>query len=72
MYVHDIYVLPSHREQKVAACLVERLRAYAAAREYGRIDWLVLNNNRLGKSFFSSISDATKVDYIQAMRINLE
>lgn len=71
MYVHDIYVLPSHRGNGVATYLGKELQKIANERNYGRIDWVVLNDNDLGKAFFSKLPDATKIDYIQCMRLDI-
>jgi ribosomal protein S18 acetylase RimI-like enzyme len=71
MYVHDLYVLPSYRSKGVASYLGKKLKKIATERNYGRIDWVVLNDNKLGQDFFGRVPNAIKVDYIQYMRINI-
>lgn len=64
LYVHDIYVLPSYRGQGIASALGETLLACAKTRDYGRIDWVVLNDNALGQAFFASMPEKGTVNYI--------
>lgn len=71
MYVHDMYILPEYRKIGVASFLAESLRTIAMQNGYGRIDWVVLNDNDVGNDFFNSIPDAIRLNYIQCMRINL-
>jgi GNAT superfamily N-acetyltransferase len=71
MYVHDIYVLPEYRGKGIGKYLGNAIKQLAKERDYGRVDWVVLSDNRLGHEFFSRLPDATKVDYIQCMRINI-
>ena len=71
LYLHDLYILPEYRKQGIATQLIDELRKIAQQRNYGRIDWIVLNDNHLGHQFYSQIKDAVKLDYFQCMRINL-
>ena len=71
MYVHDMYILPEYRKRGVASFLAKSLRTIAMQNDYGRIDWVVLNDNDVGNEFFNNMPDAIRLDYIQSMRINL-
>ncbi len=71
IYVHDLYVLPFYRNQKVATHLGNELKNIAKQRGYGRIDGVVLKSNQLGQQVFANIPEVLPVDYIQYMRVNL-
>lgn len=71
MYVHDMYILPEYRKMGVASFLAQSLKIIAIEKDYGRIDWVVLNDNNVGNGFFDSMPDALRLNYIQCMRINL-
>lgn len=71
IYVHDLYVLPLYRNQKVATHLVNELKNIAKQRDYGRIDGVVLKSNLLGQQVFANMPGVLPVGYIQYMRVNL-
>ncbi len=55
MYLEDIFVRPQWRKHGVGRALFARLASIAMARGSQRIDWLVLDWNKLAIDFYESI-----------------
>ncbi|MGI4850464.1 MAG: GNAT family N-acetyltransferase [Janthinobacterium lividum] len=70
-YIHNFYVAPEFRRQKIGTQLLNNLKIKAQDLGYCRIDWVVLNNNVEGDKFFKSYEGTKKVDYISYQRIYL-
>jgi GNAT superfamily N-acetyltransferase len=55
LYLEDIFVLPSYRRRKVGYALFQAMVAEASRRGCGRMEWMVLDWNRLGIDFYQRI-----------------
>jgi ribosomal protein S18 acetylase RimI-like enzyme len=55
MYLEDIYVKPEMRGCGIGKALLRRLAQIAKQRNYGRIEWAVLNWNEPAIRFYQSI-----------------
>ena len=55
LYLEDIFVLPSYRQQKVGYMLFKEMVAEAYRRGCGRMEWAVLDWNRLAIDFYQRI-----------------
>lgn len=54
LYLEDVYVRPAHRGTGVGKQLLKQLAAIAAERDYGRMDWSVLDWNQRAIDFYES------------------
>jgi GNAT superfamily N-acetyltransferase len=52
LYIEDLFVLPERRERGAGAALFARLAREAVDRDCGRMEWVVLDWNRLAKDFY--------------------
>ena len=52
LYLEDIFVLPSYRRQRVGYMLFKEMVAEAYRRGCGRMEWTVLDWNRLAIDFY--------------------
>lgn len=55
MYLEDLYVMPKFRRHGLGKLLLKRLAAIALERNYGRIEWSVLDWNELAIGFYKSL-----------------
>ena len=55
LYLEDIFVLPEHRAQKIGTQLFRFLIDLAVKRNYGRMEWHVLDWNTGAISFYNRI-----------------
>ena len=55
MYLVDLYVRPEYRGCGYGRCFLKELAKIAKARNYGRIEWAVLNWNEPAISFYRSL-----------------
>ena len=55
LYLEDIFVLPSYRHQKVGYALFKEMVAEASRRGCGRMEWAVLDWNKLAINFYQQI-----------------
>ncbi|MBS0290151.1 MAG: GNAT family N-acetyltransferase [Proteobacteria bacterium] len=72
IFVHDIYVLPDYRRQGVARLLGDAIKKFALAKNYSRIDGIILKNNQNALAFYRNIQDLQVLDYIYYTRLNLK
>ncbi len=54
MYLEDLYVQPDHRGKKIGTQLLKHLAGIAAQRNYGRMDWSVLDWNQRAIDFYEN------------------
>jgi len=52
LYLEDIFVREEYRGRGVGGALMRRLAQIAVEREYGRVEWSVLNWNTPAQSFY--------------------
>ena len=55
LYLEDLFVRPRFRGRGIARALLGGLAALAVEREYGRMDWAVLDWNDLGAGFYRKL-----------------
>lgn len=71
IFLHDIYVVPSHRRKGAATAIFTKLKEIAEERNLGRIDLIVLKNNINALKLYDSLPDMKEVDIVKYMRITL-
>ncbi len=64
LYLEDLFVLPSARKQKVGFGLFKFLIALAVERGCGRMEWQVLNWNRLAIDFYERFGATYQHDWL--------
>jgi GNAT superfamily N-acetyltransferase len=69
MFLEDLFVLPEARGHRLGLALFGAVAAKAAARDCGRMDWMVLKWNRLAIDFYDRLG-ATPLDGWQAYRLD--
>lgn len=55
LYLEDLYVRQEHRSSGVGRAIFQSLQEIARDRNYGRIEWQVLNWNTTAQKFYSAI-----------------
>jgi GNAT superfamily N-acetyltransferase len=55
LYLEDLYVKPHLRGKGIGLALLKHLARIAAAREYGRLEWAVLNWNEPSIRFYKKL-----------------
>ncbi len=55
IYLEDIYVQPRHRHKGIGKAILKHLAQLAVARNYGRIEWSVLDWNAPSIAFYKSL-----------------
>lgn len=55
MYLEDLYVVPKFRRHGLGTMLLKRLAQIALERNYGRIEWSVLDWNELAIGFYKKL-----------------
>jgi GNAT superfamily N-acetyltransferase len=54
LYIEDMYVRPEHRRKGIARAMLIELAKIARDRGCGRMEWVVMDWNQLGQSFFAA------------------
>ena len=52
LYLEDVYVKPEHRGKNIGTQILKHLAGIAAERNYGRMDWSVLDWNQRAIDFY--------------------
>ena len=52
LYLEDVYVKPQHRGKKIGTQILKYLASLARERNYGRMDWSVLDWNQRAIDFY--------------------
>ncbi|CAN5626085.1 GNAT family N-acetyltransferase [soil metagenome] len=55
LYLEDVYVLPEARGRGVGRAVFQRLASEAVAHDCGRMDWVVLDWNRVAIDFYDHL-----------------
>lgn len=63
LYLEDLFVLPEHRGQGIGKALVNYLAQLAVERDYGRLEWSVLDWNQPAISFYERIGATVLPDW---------
>ncbi len=71
MYLEDLYVVPRFRRQGLGRMLLRHLARLAREREYGRLEWSVLDWNELAIGFYRRLG-ATPMDEWTVFRLTGE
>ena len=53
LYLEDLFVLPEHRRDGVGMALLQELLRIARERDYGRVEWTVLDWNEPAIKFYT-------------------
>jgi GNAT superfamily N-acetyltransferase len=72
IYVHDIFVDPEHRRQKIGMYIVEEVIRIAKERGCGRVDLVVLRSNEMGLRFWEKVPHIVELKSLKYMRIDLQ
>lgn len=71
IYIHDIYVCPEARRQKIGTALTAKMKDIAKQRGCHRVDWVILKQNQPALAFWQAVGVGEEVDYIKTMRAKL-
>jgi GNAT superfamily N-acetyltransferase len=71
IYIHNLYTVKSFRKNKIGTQLIEQIKKIALKRNCGRVDWVVLKNNKDAINFYKNIPGAHEVNVFHYMRITL-
>ena len=63
LYLEDLFVRPSSRKKGIGRKLLEHLAGVAVARDYGRLEWRVLDWNEPAIRFYRSIGAEPLADW---------
>ncbi|MGI8869321.1 MAG: GNAT family N-acetyltransferase [Mycobacteriales bacterium] len=55
IYLEDLFVSPAKRRSGVGLALLRELASICVARDYGRLEWSVLDWNTLARGFYRSL-----------------
>jgi GNAT superfamily N-acetyltransferase len=72
LYLEDLFVLPEKRRCGIATALFERLFQIARDREYGRIEWAVLDWNTPAIEFYTKKLGARLLAEWRVCRVTLK
>jgi GNAT superfamily N-acetyltransferase len=72
LYLEDLFVLPEMRRIGVATALFERLFQIARDRDYGRIEWAVLDWNTPAIEFYTKKLKARLLTEWRVCRVTLK
>jgi GNAT superfamily N-acetyltransferase len=72
LFLEDLFVLPEHRKSGVGTALLQRLIEIAQEREYGRVEWHVLDWNRPAIEFYTAKIGAELIESWRVCRLNIE
>jgi GNAT superfamily N-acetyltransferase len=71
LFLEDLFVLPEHRRAGVGTALLQRLIHIAAERNYGRVEWHVLDWNRPAIEFYKQKIGAELIESWRVCRVNV-
>jgi GNAT superfamily N-acetyltransferase len=71
LYLEDLFVLPEMRRIGIATALFERLFQIARERDYGRIEWTVLDWNTPAINFYTEKLNARLLKEWRVCRVTL-
>ncbi|URR35695.1 GNAT family N-acetyltransferase [Thermosynechococcus sp. HN-54] len=71
LWLEDLFVLPAYRRQGVGTALLKALAQLASDRDYGRIEWSVLDWNTTAIQFYERIGATVLPDW-RICRLNGE
>jgi GNAT superfamily N-acetyltransferase len=71
LFLEDLFVLPEHRSAGVGTALVQRVIQIAVERDYGRVEWHVLDWNQPAIQFYKRIIGAELIESWRLCRVNI-
>jgi GNAT superfamily N-acetyltransferase len=63
LYLEDLFVLPDHRGKGLGKALLLAVAAIASERDYGRMEWSVLDWNEAAIAFYEHIGATVLPDW---------
>jgi GNAT superfamily N-acetyltransferase len=63
LYLEDLFVLPDHRGKGIGKALLLQVAAIASERDYGRLEWSVLDWNEPAIAFYEHIGATVLPDW---------
>ncbi|OYE04687.1 GNAT family N-acetyltransferase [Nostoc sp. 'Peltigera membranacea cyanobiont' 232] len=63
IYLEDLFVLPEYRRQGIGKALITKLAQITVERDYGRLEWSVLDWNEPAKAFYRSMGASILDDW---------
>lgn len=64
LYLEDLFVKPSHRHQGIGQALLSTLAKLTLERNYGRLEWMVLDWNTPAIEFYKKMGAQQLTDWI--------
>lgn len=64
LYLEDFFVLPDQRSRGIGYTLFKRLAQLALERDCGRMEWVCLDWNQLGRDFYAKVGASHLSDWI--------
>lgn len=64
IYLEDLFVLPAARGKGVGRALLAHLARLTVERDYGRLDWAVLDWNKPATDFYESLGAQPMSDWV--------
>lgn len=64
LYLEDLFVSPSHRHQGIGQALLSELARLALERNYGRLEWMVLDWNTPAIEFYKKLGAQQLTEWI--------
>jgi GNAT superfamily N-acetyltransferase len=71
LFVEDLFVVPEYRKAGVGTGLLQRLIQIAEERNYGRVEWHVLDWNRSAIEFYKNKIGAELIESWRVCRVNI-
>jgi len=71
LFLEDLFVLPEHRKSGVGTALLQRLIQIARERDYGRVEWHVLDWNRPAIDFYTGKIGAELIESWRVCRLKI-
>jgi ribosomal protein S18 acetylase RimI-like enzyme len=59
LYIDDLYVSPTHRENGIGTALINEVKAIAAARKAGIVRWITAEDNTDAQRLYDSVAERT-------------
>lgn len=70
LFLEDLFVLPEHRKAGVGTALLQRLIQIAQERDYGRVEWHVLDWNEPAIEFYTKKIGAELIGSWRVCRVS--
>jgi GNAT superfamily N-acetyltransferase len=71
LFLEDLFVVPEYRKAGVGTALLQRLIQIAEERDYGRVEWHVLDWNQPAIEFYKNKIGAKLIESWRVCRVNI-